>query len=84
MDITLSLSPEMETGLLSRAQARGVSLHDLLLEIVAKEAGGIKTENHPAHSRHKNLSDLLLHSPFAGADLRIERSKDYPRPLDLN
>jgi hypothetical protein len=30
-----------------------------------------------------NLSDLLLNSPLAGADLDLERSKDDPRPVDL-
>jgi hypothetical protein len=30
-----------------------------------------------------NLSDLLLNSPFAGADLDLERFKDPPRSVDL-
>lgn len=30
-----------------------------------------------------DLSDLLLNSPFAGANLDLERSKDYPRQVDL-
>jgi hypothetical protein len=30
-----------------------------------------------------NLSDLLLNSPFAGANLDLERFKDPPRPVDL-
>jgi hypothetical protein len=30
-----------------------------------------------------NLSDLLLRSPFAGADLDLERFKDPPRAVDL-
>ena len=30
-----------------------------------------------------NLSDLLLNSPFAGANLNLERSKDHPRSVDL-
>ncbi|HVN03043.1 MAG TPA: hypothetical protein VMT86_01430 [Bryobacteraceae bacterium] len=27
-----------------------------------------------------NLADLLLNSPFAGADLDLERSQDHLRP----
>jgi hypothetical protein len=30
-----------------------------------------------------NLSDLLLSSPLAGANLNLERSKGQPRPIDL-
>jgi hypothetical protein len=38
MTITLDLQPEIERGLLAQAQARGVSLSDYVLEIVAREA----------------------------------------------
>jgi metal-responsive CopG/Arc/MetJ family transcriptional regulator len=30
-----------------------------------------------------NLAQLLMDSPFAGADLDLERRKDYPRPIEL-
>ena len=30
-----------------------------------------------------NLSDLLLHSPFAGAELDLERSRELPRSVDI-
>jgi hypothetical protein len=83
MDITLSLNPEVEKGLLVRAHARGVSLDDYLLEIVAREAGLPAVEDIPVHKRFDNLSDLLLNSPFAGADLDLERCQDYPRPVDM-
>ena len=83
MDVTLSLNPEVEKGLLARAQARGVSLDDYLQEIVAREAGLQAAEDLPAHMRFDNLSDLLLNSPFAEANLEIERSKDYPRPVEI-
>jgi hypothetical protein len=33
--------------------------------------------------RFDNLSDLLLSSPFAGANLDLERFKDQPRAIDL-
>ena len=36
MDVTLSLDPDVEKGLLARAHARGVSLGDYLQEIVAR------------------------------------------------
>jgi hypothetical protein len=69
---------------MARAQARGVSLGDFLQELVAKEGGSSgASEPRPIHERFDNLSDLLLNSPFAGANLDLERSKDIPRPVDL-
>jgi hypothetical protein len=84
MNVTLNLRPEVEEGLMARARARGVSLDDYLQELVTKEAGvPAAVEPGPIQKRFDNLSDLLLNSPFAGADLDLERSKDYPRPVDL-
>ncbi len=84
MNVTLNLKPEIEKGLKARAQARGVSPDDYLQELVAKEAGvPVATEQRPIQKRFDNLSDLLLNSPFAGADLDLERSQDYPRPVDV-
>ncbi|MBK5295452.1 MAG: hypothetical protein JJE04_27715 [Acidobacteriia bacterium] len=69
---------------MARAQARGVSLDDYLQELVAREAGlPAAEEGRPIHRRFDNLSDLLLNSPFAGANLDLERPKDFPRPVDL-
>jgi hypothetical protein len=31
----------------------------------------------------KKLYDLLTQPPFAGSELKLERLKDYPRPVDL-
>jgi hypothetical protein len=84
MNVTLSLNPEIEKGLMARAHERGVSLDDYLQELVAREAGlPAAAEPHPIHQRFDNLSDLLFNSPFAGANLDLERAKDYPRPVDL-
>jgi hypothetical protein len=84
MNVILSLNPEIEKGLMAHAHARGVSLDDYLQELVAKGAGlPSGAELRPAQPRFENLSDLLLNSPFAGADLDLERAKDYPRPVDL-
>ena len=84
MTVTLSLNPEIEKGLVARAHERGISLGDYLQELVAREAGvPVTAESLPLHKRVDNLSDLLLNSPFAGADLDLERSKDYPSPVEL-
>ena len=39
MNVTLSLNPEVERGLIVRARARGVSLDDYLQELVEKDVG---------------------------------------------
>ena len=38
MTLTLNLNPEVEQGLVARAQSRGVSLDVYVQELVAKEA----------------------------------------------
>ena len=85
MNVTLYLTPETKKRLLARAQERGVSLNEYLQELVVKEAGlQVATpEFNPSRKCFDNLSDLLLNSPFAGADLDLERSRDHPRPIDL-
>jgi hypothetical protein len=81
MTVTLNLNAEVEKGLIARARERGVSLDDYLQEIVAREAGVPPSSALPTNA--KNLSDLLLNSPFAGASLNLERSRDYPRTTEL-
>jgi hypothetical protein len=81
MTVTLKLNPDVEKGLLARARERGVSLDDYLQEIVTREAG--VPPSSPSSAKANNLSDLLLNSPFAGAGLNLERSRDYPRSTEL-
>jgi hypothetical protein len=85
VDVTLSLNPDVEKGLLARAHAPGVSLEVYLQEIATREAGlpQAAAQLRAGQKQFDNLSDLLLNSPFAGADLDLERSKDYPRQIDL-
>jgi hypothetical protein len=84
MNVTLDLSPEVEKDLMARAHARGVSLDDYLQDLVAREVAlPVTADPPPVYKQFDNLSDLLLNSPFAGANLDLERSKDYPRPVDL-
>jgi len=84
LTVTFNLNPEVEKGLTARAHARGVSPDDDFQELVGKEAGlPVGAEPCPIHKRFDNLSDLLLNSPFARANLDLERCKDYPRPVDL-
>ena len=84
MNVTLNLNPELEKALLARAHARGVSVDDYIQDLLAEQAAlPPPTDPRPIHERFQNLSDLLLNSPFAGANLDLERSKGYPRAVDL-
>ncbi len=84
MTVILNLDPELEKRLTARAQARGVSLDGYIQELVAQEAGlPVATQPVALPKQFDNLSDLLLNSPLAGANLDLERSKDHPRPVDL-
>ena len=82
MNVTLSLNAEVERNLTARAHARGLSLDEYLRELVAREAG-LSADAEQPPKQFDNLSDLLLNSPFAGANLDLGRPKDYPRPVDL-
>jgi hypothetical protein len=81
MTITVEVKPEVQAELARQAAAQGRAIEslaaDLLEEAVHLPAG------QPGPERFNNLSDLLLNSPFAGAGLNLERSKDQPRPVDL-
>lgn len=81
MTVTLHLRPEIEEELSAQAREHGLSLDDYLPEVVAQAAGLSGTESQP--SKGENLSDLLLRSPFVGADLNLERCDDYPRSIEL-
>jgi hypothetical protein len=81
MTVTLALNPEIEKGLLAQARERGISLDDYLREILAGQARGLAAS--PAETSPKRLIDVLTATPFAGSELNIKRSKDYPRAVDL-
>jgi hypothetical protein len=75
MNVTLILNREIEKSLMARAQARGLLLDEYLQELVAREAAlPVAAEPLPIRKRFDNVSDLLLNSPFAGAELDLERS----------
>jgi len=37
----------------------------------------------PVRKHKKNFAQFLLESPLPGSGLKLERQKDYPRPIDL-
>jgi hypothetical protein len=66
----------------SRATARGVSAEQYALQVLEQDLSAA-TEPTTVAKRFDNLSDLLLSSPFAGANLDLDRSRDQPRTIDL-
>ena len=57
MTVTLELNPEVEQGLLTQAQERGVSLDTFLQEIVRKQA---RVAPSPAAAKGKTLKLAAL------------------------
>jgi hypothetical protein len=79
MTVTINLSPEKERALKAQAEADGVSLEEWLLRLAEREV----RELSPSPRGFENLSDLLLASPFAGANLNLDRLQDYARPVEI-
>jgi plasmid stability protein len=81
MNLTIELPDQDVQVLKAKATARGVSAEQYALEVLEQDLAAADTR--PAPRQFDNLSDLLLSSPFAGANLDLERSKDQPRTIDL-
>ncbi len=81
MNLTIELPDQDVKVLKARATARGVSAGQYALEVPEHDLATGEPRPEPRH--FDNLSDLLLSSPFAGANLDLERSKDEPRTIDL-
>jgi hypothetical protein len=80
---TITLSPEQER-LLAEVVAAGLAdtPDDAIDKAVRAlhDSASVRTPNQP---KAENLSDLLLDSPFSGANLNLERCQDYPRPVEI-
>jgi len=79
MTVTINLPAEKEKALRAQAQALGLSVEEWLLRLAERAAG----ESAQSSKNFDNLSDLLLASPLAGANLNLERCQDYPRPVEI-
>jgi hypothetical protein len=54
-------------------------VEDVLLHAMASSS----LDDRPAPTQKVSLARFLLDSPLAGSGLKLERSKDSPRPIDL-
>ena len=88
MTITLDLQPEIESGLVAQATARGVSLTEYVKEIVVREAHVsplVPTSARAAEAR--NLMELF--EPIRGlltdeeVDTIFRRNPSFARPVNF-
>jgi Arc/MetJ-type ribon-helix-helix transcriptional regulator len=80
--MTVEINPEFEEFIAeSLRHGRFRSVDDVVNRALAvlKQS----TFSNAPRSPRPNLADFLLNSPFAGAELDLERRKDYPRPIEL-
>ena len=73
--------PELEALIQERMKSGEFqNVEDVLLQ--ALKSSPIFERAAPRNPK-KNLAEFLLESPLRGSGLKLERQKDYPRPLDL-
>jgi post-segregation antitoxin (ccd killing protein) len=89
MTITIDLQPDVESGLLAQAQAKGVSLTDYVQEIVAREARAGEAEATAAERRSgQTLIDAFADIRGLFTDEEIDRmfarNQSPARPVDLS
>ena len=72
--------PELEALIEERLKS-GV-FHDVD-ELLRLALTALDEKSLPAAKPHQNLADFLLNWPFAGAELNLERRREYLRPFEL-
>ena len=80
--MTIKLKPEQERII----QAQIASGHFRSADEVLDHALAVfkeKRRDRRGERPRKNLARFLMESPLAGAELNLERQKEYGRPVDL-
>ena len=80
--MTIKLKPEQERIIQAEIASGHFRSADEVLDhaLAALKKG---KPNRQSGTRQKNLAQFLMESPLAGAELNLERQKDYGRPIDL-
>ena len=81
--MTIVLKPEDEKLIEEKLRSGGFGsveevIHRALVSLPTPEPAASQPKQPP-----KNLADFLLDSPFAGAELDLERRRQYVRPIEL-
>ena len=80
--MTIKLKPEQERIIQAEIESGHFRSPDEVLDH-ALAALREKEHNRKRASQRKNLAQFLMESPLAGAELNLERQKDYGRPIEL-
>ena len=80
--MTINLKPEQERIIQAEIESGHFRSPDEVLDH-ALAALQEKEQNRKAATPRKNLAQFLIESPLAGAELNLERQKDYGRPIKL-
>jgi hypothetical protein len=61
------------------------SVDDLIVQGINawREKYQVEPSGSTIRAPKKNLAQFLIESPLPGSGLKLERQKDYPRPIDL-
>lgn len=80
--MTIDLKPEQERIIQAEIESGHFRSPDEVLDhaLAALQEREQKRQSAPPP---KNLAQFLMESPLAGAELNLERQKDYGRPIDL-
>jgi putative addiction module CopG family antidote len=79
--MTINLKPEQEKIIREEIESGHFRSAD---EVIDHALASLKEkERKHTGTPQKNLAQFLLESPFAGAELNVERQKDYARPPKL-
>jgi Arc/MetJ-type ribon-helix-helix transcriptional regulator len=80
--MTINLKPEQERIIQAEIDSGHFRSPDEVLDH-ALAALQQKEQKNKAATPRKNLAQFLMESPLAGAELNLERQKDYGRPIEL-
>ena len=81
--MTLELKPETER--LVQEEIKSGHFHtvdELIVQSVHAWREKHQMDPPPARNPKKNFAQFLLDSPLPGSGLKLERQKDFPRPID--
>ncbi len=75
--------PELEALIQERMKTGAFqTVEDVLIQAL-KSSAPSEQPAPQARKPRKNFAQFLLESPLRGSGLRLDRQKDYPRPVDL-
>ena len=79
--MTISLKPEQERIIQAEIDRGHFRSPD---EVLDHALAALQERHRIASPPRKNLAQFLMESPLAGAELNLERQKDFGRPIDIS